>query len=146
MTSTRRVLRVVGVPTFALALLAAQGPPTPAALISGTWHGTSSCLDRIVDRACRDEEVVYKVDSAAGPRGPVSIRADKVVNGVPQPMGVFRLNYDSTSASWFVEFSTSRFRGRWTYEVHDSVMVGRLSELPSQRLVRRVAVRRASAR
>ena len=142
----RLVLRLFGVPTLAVALLAAQGPPTPAAVIAGTWHGTSSCLDRIVDRACQDEEVVYTVDSAAGPRGPVSIRADKVVNGVLQPMGIFRLNYDSTSASWSVEFSTSRFRARWTYEVHDSVMVGRLSELPSQRLVRRVAVRRVSAR
>ena len=69
----------------ALALLAAQGPPTPAALIAGTWHGTSSCLDRLVDRACQNEEVVYQIDSAAGPRGPVTIRADKVVNGVRQP-------------------------------------------------------------
>lgn len=142
----RRLARRLALSTLPLALLAAQGPTAPAAQIVGTWRGTSTCVDRQVDRACQDEEVIYDVDSAAGPRGPVSIRADKLVQGVRQPMGAFRLSYDSSTASWTAEFTTARFHGRWTYQVRDSAMTGRLSEVPSQRLVRRVAARRTSER
>jgi hypothetical protein len=143
---TPRVRRSLALSTLPLALLTAQGPTAPAAQILGAWRGTSTCVDPQVDRACHDEEVIYVVDSAAGPRGPVSMRADKVVQGVRQPMGAFRLTYDSSTASWLAEFTTARFRARWTFEVRDSAMTGRLSELPSQRLVRRIAARRLPVR
>jgi hypothetical protein len=122
--------------------LIVQGPGTPAARILGTWRGTSTCVDRQTDRACSDEVVIYDVDSAAGPQGPVRMSADKVVNGVRQPMGLLRLQYDSTSHSWFADFTT-RVHGRWSFEPHGEVMVGTLRELPSARLVRRVTVRRS---
>ena len=116
---------------------------SPAQAIVGTWHGTSTCVDKQVDRACKDEEVIYEIDSAAGPRGPVRISADKIVNGARDNMGVFRLTYDSTADLWFADLNT-RIRARWTFVPHGNSIVGDLRELPARRLVRRIAVRRVA--
>ena len=121
--------------------VAVWDPQSPADRIVGTWHGTSICVDKQVDRACRDEEVVYVIDSTAGPRGPVRIQADKIVGGERQYMGTFRLTYDSTVDNWFAELTT-RFPARWTFAVRGDSMLGDLSELPRHRRVRRVAVQR----
>jgi beta-1,2-mannosidase len=121
--------------------VAVSDPQAPADRILGTWHGTSICVDKQVDRACHDEEVVYVIDSAAGPRGPVRWQADKIVNQVREPMGVSRLTYDSSGDNWFVDINT-RFRGRWTLVVRGDSIVGDLSELPAHRLVRRIALQR----
>ncbi len=114
-------------------------PQGPAARVVGTWHGESICVDKEVDRACKDEEVIYEIDSAAGPRGPVRISADKIVNGVRENMGVFRLSYDSSADQWFADLNT-RIRARWTFVPRGNSIVGDLSELPAHRLVRRIAV------
>jgi beta-1,2-mannosidase len=121
--------------------VAVWDPQAPADRILGTWHGTSICVDKQVDSACHDEAVVYVIDSAAGPRGPVRWQADKIVNQVREPMGVSRLTYDSSGDNWFVDIN-ARFRGRWTLMVRGDSIVGDLSELPAHRLVRRIAVQR----
>ena len=128
-----------------LAVLVCQTPDTPAASILGTWRGTSTCVDPQVDRACRNEEVIYEIDSAAGPRGPVRMRADKVVGGIRQLMGVLRLDYDFATKTWSAELTT-RLHGRWSFTPQGAVMVGALTDLPSQRLVRRVNVHRSEER
>ena len=125
--------------TLPVVLLAALGAQEPAASVLGMWRGVSTCVDRSHYPACQDEDVIYQVDSAAGPRGPVTMHADKLVNGVRQPMGAFRLTYDSAANAWATEFTTPRFHGRWVFEVHLQLMLGRLTELPSGRLARRVA-------
>lgn len=122
--------------------LALVFPQTPAAALRGTWHGTSICVDRRVDRACQDEEVVYEFDSAPSPRGPVRMSADKIVSGVRQPMGVLRLEFDSRTQLWSAEL-TARLHGRWSFAVRGEVLEGTLTELPSGRLVRRATARRA---
>ena len=116
---------------------------TPADRITGAWHGTSLCVDKQVDRACHDEEVIYVIDSAAGPRGPVRWQADKIVNGVRENMGVLRLTYDSTAQNWFFDMHT-RYHGRWTVAVRGDSLLGDLQELPAHRLVRRIAAGRVS--
>jgi len=118
-----------------------QQRPTPADRILGTWHGESICMDQQVDRACKDEEVIYEIDSAAGPRGPVRISADKIVNSLRENMGVLTLKYDSSADRWFADLN-SRIPARWTFVPHGDSIVGDLSELPAHRLVRRIAVSR----
>lgn len=126
-----------------LSLLAAQSPTTPASRILGTWRGSSICVDRAHDTACKNEEVIYQVDSAQGPTGPVRMSADKVVNGAREEMGVLRLQYDSTAHVWFHDLHT-RSHSRWSFEPKGDEMSGTLTEQPSGRLIRRVAVRRSS--
>jgi hypothetical protein len=127
---------------FCVSLLSGQFPG-PAAGIVGTWHGSSICVDRARDTACKDEEVIYQVDSAASPTGPVHMRADKVVNGLREPMGAFQLRYDTTTHAWSAELTT-RLHMRWTFETNGDRMSGTLTELPAGRLIRRIAVRRTS--
>ena len=127
-----------------VASLAAQVSQGPAAEILGTWRGTSLCVDRARDTACHDEEVIYQVDSAAGPTGPVRVVADKVVNGSRESMGVIRLRYDTTTHAWAAEIRTARGQVLWSFAPNGDEMSGTLLELPSRRLIRRVAVRRTS--
>jgi len=128
-----------------IVLLAAGGAQEPVPDVLGMWRGTSTCVDRAHYPACQDENVIYRVDSAAGPRGPVTMHADKLVNGVREPMGAFRLTYDSAANAWATEFTTPRFHGRWVFEVHLQLLLGRLTELPSGRLSRRVAAAKQAA-
>lgn len=123
----------------ALVCLASQAA-RPADIL-GTWRGSSICVDRAHDPACTDEQVIYQVDSLASPTGPVRMAADKIVNGVRRPMGVFRLNYDSTTRAWSVEFH-ARFNARWSFTLQGDHMTGTLVELPAGRLVRRVTTSR----
>jgi predicted GH43/DUF377 family glycosyl hydrolase len=116
---------------------------SPAEAIVGAWHGTSLCADKQVDTACRDEEALYVIDSAAGPRGPVRWQGDRIVNGARELMGVLRFTYDSASGTWFSDLNT-RVRARFTFAVRGDSLIGDLREVPSQRLVRRIAVGRCS--
>ncbi|HJQ66543.1 MAG TPA: hypothetical protein VJ816_09215 [Gemmatimonadales bacterium] len=125
------------------ARLSAQSRTGPAAGILGTWHGTSICVDRARDTACHDEEVIYTVDSAAGPTGPVRMVADKVVNGSRESMGELRLRYDTTTGAWSAELQ-GRFHMRWSFEPKGDAMSGTLVELPSGRRIRRVDARRTA--
>ncbi len=126
---------------FVCLLLLLQGSHAPADLIVGTWHGRSLCADKQVDRACHDEEVIYVVDSAAGPRGPVRLEADKIVNGVRESMGAFRLTYDSTAKIWFVDI-TMRTSMHWSFTLRGDSLLGEAREMPASRLFRRIAVGR----
>lgn len=134
-------LSVVG--PFSLPSLSGQDAPGPANAILGTWRGSSTCVDPASDTACRDEEVIYQVDSAASPNGPLRMVADKVVNGSRQPMGTLHLSYDAVQRVWSVEFRT-RTQVRWSFAPAGDTMSGTLTEVPSGRLIRRVAVRRGS--
>jgi hypothetical protein len=134
-------LSVVG--PFSLPFLSAQAAPGAANAILGTWRGSSICADPARDTACRDEVVIYQVDSAASPNGPVRMRADKVVNGSRQPMGGFYLTYDTLQRVWSVELQM-RIQARWSFAPTGEQMSGTLTEVPSGRLIRRVAVRRGS--
>jgi hypothetical protein len=148
-----RTMRDRPTPLKALAILAAlalsftplpaQSTSGPAASILGTWHGSSTCVDRARDPACRDEDVIYEVDSAAGPAGPVRMTADKIVNGARVNMGTGPLQYDTVAHAW-VEEIRGRFHGRWSFVPKRAEMTGTLVELPSGRLVRRVVAHRAS--
>jgi hypothetical protein len=133
----------VGGPAFGMSSLAAQSAVGPVGAILGSWRGSSICVDPARDTACRDEQVIYHVDSAVGPSGPVRMVADKVVNGSRQPMGGFQLSYDPATHVWSADLRM-RVHARWSFEPNGDQMVGTLTDLPSGRLIRRVAVRRSS--
>ena len=126
---------------FLLPFLCLAAQAARPADILGTWRGSSICVDRAHDPACKDEAVIYQVDSLMIPTGPVRMSADKIVNGVRQPMGVLWLRYDSTAHAWSMEFQT-RSRERWSFVANGDTMTGTLVELPSGRLVRRVTTSR----
>ena len=126
-----------------LAITGATQSRSPVAEIVGSWQGTSTCVDRVNYPACNDETVIYDVDSLSRPPGTVNVRADKVVNGVRDSMGVMQFTYDTNARTWWSEFTTPRYHSRFTLTVTGNVMTGSLIELPSRRQVRRMSLKRS---
>jgi len=125
-------------------LLAAWVTPARAqkASIVGSWHGTSTCVDKVKFPACNDEEVIYDVTAVA--TDTVRLRADKVVNGKREFMNESQF-VRAADGSWVAELETPRYHLRLTLEVDGDVMKGRLMMLPDQVLGRRMSLRRVGS-
>ena len=126
--------------TIPLILLAAWASPAHAqeSPILGSWHGTSTCVDKVMFPACNDEEVIYDVTMARGDT--VTLRADKVVNGAREFMNESQFVRGDDGA-WTAELETPRYHLRLVITVERDVMKGRLMTLPDQVLVRRMSLR-----
>jgi hypothetical protein len=131
------VLALTTFPTFGLAAPEAARQVAP----TGLWRGTSTCTDRVAAPACHNEAVVYEFTSGAQP-GTVLWKADKVIDGVRQPMGEMDLAYDASEACWKAEFTSPRVHSFWCLVVDGSHMTGTARLLPGKQLVRRIDVRK----
>jgi hypothetical protein len=117
----------------------------PAALpgqttIIGSWHGTSTCADKVAFPACHDEEVIYDVAGISGSDS-VTLRADKVVGGQREFMGEFTFG-SSHPGEWQAAVGSARFHGRMTLTIVRDTMTGALVDIPTSKVVRQVALRR----
>ena len=127
--------------TLSISLLIAQGPSSNSLL--GTWHGTSICMDKKVDTACKDEIVVYDVDTVGvKAKGNVMMHAYKIVNKEKDWMGDQELTHDAKSDTWWGDYTGRRGAIRWRFAVTGPEMNGTLVELPSMRMIRKVEVKR----
>lgn len=106
----------------------------------GNWTGESLCVGN--HPACHDEKVIYRITRPPDAKGIVSIAADKIVDGKPEPMGVLDLKYDGEKGTLVGEFTNARYHGLWEFTVKGDVMEGTLSLLPAKEIVRRVKVRK----
>jgi len=102
--------------------------------IVGTWRGTSMCVDKAHFPACKDEQVIYDVRPKGSAEDPVTLRADKVVNGVREFMGEF--DFHRTDSTWVTEYQNPRIRIRIVLRVRADHMTGVLTDVPSGRRVR----------
>jgi hypothetical protein len=137
---TRQLLLLV----FSISSLFAQGPVSYKALtIRGRWNGTSICVDKEVDKACKDEKIVYDFDTVNAAAGMLVLNAFKYVGKDLDSMGALPISYNDSSHSWTADF-TGRTRIRWTYTIDKNKLRGTCVELPSYRLVRRVEAVRDS--
>src|SRR6478736_203902 len=123
---------------LALCFALSAGRPAAAQII-GSWRGTSTCVDLVHFPACRNETVIY--DVTAGGKDTVSLRADKVVDGVREFMGELTF-VKQGDGSWVSEFQSPRYHGRWILMIQGDAMTGRLEDLPARTLVRNVSLRR----
>jgi hypothetical protein len=118
-----------------------QNTPSPENRFIGTWHGTSICVDRKTDTACKDEEVVYVVKGLPAIRDTVEMEAFKIVNGERLSMGMMRLAHSQRFDLWSFEVA-ARVHALWAFQAKDSTVNGTLAELPLKRLIRQVHARR----
>ncbi len=128
------------------AVLLVGGPTRGTAQVSsptilGSWHGTSTCVDKVAFPACKDEEVIYDVRAAGESGDSVALGADKVVNGAREFMGEFVLGRGAGGA-WVGEIQAARSRLRLTVTVSGNGMSATLVELPSGRRARAMALKR----
>jgi hypothetical protein len=104
----------------------------------GNWTGDSICLGN--RPSCHDERVIYRIAKAPDSSGNVTITADKIVNGKPEPMGVLDFKYDSEKRTLVCDFTRGNTHGLWELTVKGTTMEGTLMLLPDKSLVRRVKV------
>ena len=107
----------------------------------GTWHGTSTCINRKFAPACTDETVIYEVRRSDKP-GSAVLAADKAVNGERLPMGDLEFIYSETDGCWRSEFKTPNVQGVWCLAVEGNSMTGRLRVMPEDADVRKVQATR----
>jgi hypothetical protein len=132
----RRVFAALG-----LTLLAAgAAPASPRDLILGEWRGTSTCTDRKIAPACKDEVVVYRFTPAGGDSAHQA--AYKIVAGEEQLMGEMDFVRNAKTGEWTSDFRTPRVHGVWSFRIADTLMTGTLVDVPTGAVVRRVRVTR----
>lgn len=117
--------------------------PAPSQLL-GTWHGTSTCTDKVAAPACQDETVVYVFTPGSVP-GSVHWLAYKIVNATREPMGELDLSYDTTDSCWKTEFTSPRLKSVWRLSVDTgdaTKLTGTARLLPGNETIRRVDLRK----
>ena len=85
--------------------------------------------------------MIYDVRQKGIARDTVTIRADKVVNGVREFMGEFDFGWAPDSA-WGTDYQNQRVRIRIVLRVRGTQMTGVLTDEPSGRQVRAIALAR----
>ena len=116
-------------------------PPGQDVDIVGSWRGTSICVDKVQFPACKDEQVIYDVRRKGSAPDTVTLRADKVVNGVREFMAEFDFSR-APDSTWVTTYENPRIRIRIVLRVGGSRMTGVLTDEPSARQVRAIAVER----
>lgn len=107
----------------------------------GSWRGTSTCVDKVHYPACNDEHVIYDARQKAAAPDTVTLRADKVTNGVREFMGEFDF-HRAPDSTWVAEYQNPRVRIRIVLRVRSDHLTGFLTDEPSGRRVRAIAAER----
>jgi len=94
-----------------------QSQQTPNAF-EGTWKGTSLC--QVKNSPCHDETVVYYI-SKTNKTDSFSIKANKIVNGVEEEMGILPFLYDAKKN----ELNSSAY-GKWNFKLENGKIKGTL--------------------
>jgi len=136
----KRIVCVI-VGSCALVLAGVAVAQSQDVAILGVWRGTSLCTDLTVAPECKDERVIYTFQAiAGGPAGRVRLQADKVVGGEREPMGEMDFVHDGATGAWTSEFRNGRYHGLWSFTVTGNRINGTLVDVPTGKVVRRVAV------
>jgi hypothetical protein len=133
-----------------LACVLAVAPARGAALrtdaavdaITGTWRGSSLCVNRQALPACGDEQVVYNIAATAGKPHAVTVTADKIVDGQRVPMGVLEFTHDAATGRWTTDIETPRTHARLQLDVLGAAIKGTMTLVPSGTVVRQIALTR----
>jgi len=107
----------------------------------GTWRGTSTCVDRELAPACKDEIVVYEVTRTAEP-DTAHLMAYKIVKGEKGLMGESDFTFDAPKGCWTSEFRNDRVHIVQCLTVHGKSMTGTLSDVPTGKKVREMKLKR----
>ena len=87
---------------------------------AGTWRGASKCVTAAV--SCHDEDVVYYISVVPNRSDQLSIRADKIVDGMAVTMGTGTWAYDPTKQTLSLD-SNGRL---WLLTIHGNRIDGTL--------------------
>lgn len=134
-------LRLLCLVTLSLVARGASGGESSSSAFVGMWQGTSTCVNRQLAPACKDEKVVYDIRNSEK-TGAVTVEADKIVDGKRVPMGELEFSYSSSEGCWRSEFETARVHAAWCLVVKGNKLTGRLRLLPGKKTVRDILLQR----
>ena len=100
----------------------ANGLASPDSLFYGTWKGSSIC--QIKSSPCRDETVVYYI-SKSGRQNIIEVRANKIVNGAEEEMGIIEFRYDPSTKEII---SVSQPSSIWKFKRNNNTLSGTLMD------------------
>lgn len=109
-------------------------------MLLGDWTGESICVGS--NPSCHDEKVIYHFSKSSAGGNKLTLNADKIVAGKPEPMYVQDFVYDAGKQMLSGEFQNARYHGLWEYLVKGKMMEGTLSLLPERTIIRRIKVTR----
>src|SRR5215210_4855888 len=113
--------------------------------VLGDWEGESVCVDKNRP-ACKNEHVVYHLTKKeGGGADEVTMRADKIVNGKPEDMGVLDCNHDAAKSTLTCEFTVNGTHGVFEYAINGDEMEGTLRILPAGTTGRKIKVKKLTA-
>src|SRR6059058_5625768 len=87
--------------------------------VIGIWKGRSLC--QVKNAPCHDEIIVYYISKAEG-IDTFNIRADKVVSGVEEDMGILSCKFERKTN----QLVCAAAKGRWTFNIKDRSIDGKL--------------------
>ncbi len=109
---------------------------------AGNWSGESICVNKEKFPSCHDEQVVYRIVKASGKSNILTVKADKIVNGKPETMGVLDFVYDAQKQTLSCEFTRNSWHGIFEFARKGDLMDGTLITLPDKTIVRRIKVKK----
>jgi hypothetical protein len=132
------------IPLAALLLItansaAAQTTKKATDPILGTWKGTSICFPAFKP-PCHDEVVVYYLSQSPDKPGMIAIRADKIVNGTAEDMGIIDCKFDKEKSSLECAIPSGTFK----FTARGKQMDGGLWA-PDQAQIRRINLTKESS-
>ncbi len=86
----------------------------------GIWKGTSLC--QIKNSPCHDEMVVYYISQPKKDHI-IEIRANKIVNGMEEEMGIIQFSYDAKTGDIV---SISQPNAIWRFKIKKNTLEGTL--------------------
>ena len=140
---TTRLALLSGVLLLAMAVRtanAADSSPADADAILGQWQGTSTCTNREVAPACKDEKTRYTFTRVEGSEGKIHCAADKLVGGEFASMGELDFDYVPAERRWKSELKSAH--AVWSFAVDGDRLSGTLVDVPTGAQTRRVSAAR----
>jgi hypothetical protein len=124
LTSRLTSLMIAGILTANINSKAQSGNALPAADSSfyGTWKGSSIC--QIKSSPCRDETVVYYISKSVK-QNLIEVRANKIVNGAEDEMGIIEFRYDPSTEEII---SVSQPNSVWKFKRNNNTLSGTLMD------------------
>src|SRR5438552_18049025 len=110
----------IALTAVAFLMLTFSNPPAQTASLTGDWTGESICVGN--NPSCHDEKVVYHISIDPSDSTKLTIAADKIVDGKPEPMGVINLKYDASKQTLTGETQTARYHLLWEFAIKGNSM------------------------
>jgi GNAT superfamily N-acetyltransferase len=132
----RPVVRLALSVLFALAAaLPARAADAAGDRILGEWRGTSTCTNRELAPACKDETVRYVFTRREGTANGYHQVAEKLVSGSFEVMGEMDFDYSEADGTWSHTFDARTCpRCTWWYRLDGGKLVGGLASASGETL------------